>query len=43
LSLKAFVARHWKITLLLIQLSFLALMALVGKAVAEHIDSPVGP
>jgi hypothetical protein len=43
LNLKTFVARHWKITLLLVQLGLLALMAFVGKTLAEEIDSPVGP
>jgi hypothetical protein len=43
LNWKTFLTRHWKITLLLVQLGVLALVAFVGKAVAEEIDSPVGP
>lgn len=40
LNWKMFVARHWKVTLLLVQLGLFVLTVIV---LSDAIDSPIGP
>ena len=40
---KMFIASHWKVGLLLLQIGLLMLMFTMSKALGDVIDSPVAP